>query len=201
MQKIIASLIVVISLCSVFPTDANAAVSPVSLGIVPPVQFPAEDFTITGLRLSALYGEQRNMYGLDFGLLGNITLQDFTGLAVSGVFNSTIGSTNIIGLQLAGLTNINKSRTRVYGIQAAIGMNSNEADAQIVGLQLSLVNQGPHMVVYGAQFGVYNVAQDVYGFQFGLINRADSLHGIQIGLLNFNATGMFAVSPIINVGF
>ncbi len=141
------------------------------------------------------------MYGLDFGIGGNITEQEFTGLAISGLFNYTKGSTTVLGLQAAGLTNINTSKTRVYGLQMALGMNYNTADTEVVGFQVAAVNQGSHTKVFGAQLGIYNEAMDVYGFQIGLINVANSLHGIQIGLLNFHKTGTFAVSPIINIGF
>jgi hypothetical protein len=33
------------------------------------------------------------------------------------------------------------------------------------------------------------------------VNDADDLHGIQIGLANFHRTGLFYVSPVLNVGF
>lgn len=180
---------------------AHAAVSPLSVSIVPPVEFPPEDFSITGARLSVLYGHHRNMYGLDLGVLGNITDQDFTGIAVSGVFNNTRGTTNILGLQLAGLTNINTNKTNVYGLQAALGMNYNTAESRVIGLQLSLVNWSPFTTIDGLQLGVYNKARAVYGLQIGLVNDCENLHGIQIGLVNFNHAGPFVVSPILNVGF
>ncbi|HVK60474.1 MAG TPA: hypothetical protein VM432_02940 [Bdellovibrionales bacterium] len=201
MTKIISIALILAAVVSMVPAKAHAAVSPVSVTILPPVMFPPNDFTITGLRMSLLYGKQRNIYGLDLGVLGNITEQDFTGIGISGLFNATTGTTNIIGLQLAGLTNINTSKTRVYGLQLALGMNYNGADTEVNGIQFSLANHGPHTKIYGAQLGIYNKAQDVYGFQIGLVNVADSLHGIQIGLLNFHHKGTFAVSPIINMGF
>lgn len=178
-----------------------AAVTPLSVGIMPPLQFPSDDFTITGLRLSLLYGHHRNFYGLDFGVIGNITEQDFTGLSVSGIFNKTEGSTTILGLQFAGLTNVNTSNTTVVGLQAALGMNYNSAEASVVGVQFALINQSPFTDVYGLQLGVYNRAKEVYGFQIGLINSTDNLHGVQIGLINFHNQGTVSVSPLLNIGF
>ena len=35
--------------------------------IVPPVEFPGHDFDVTGLRASVLWGNQRNVYGIDLG--------------------------------------------------------------------------------------------------------------------------------------
>ncbi|MNS86713.1 hypothetical protein D3C72_1206240 [compost metagenome] len=182
-------------------TPAQAAISPVSISVAPPVQFPPNDFAITGVRASALWGKHRNVYGIDVGLLGNITEQTFTGLAVSGLFNRTMGTTTITGLQLAGLTNINTSKTRVFGLQAALGANINTAESSVAGLQLALANISDHTSIYGVQAGLYNKAKEVYGFQIGLINVTDNLHGIQIGLVNFNKSGPFAISPVLNVGF
>jgi hypothetical protein len=181
--------------------QAHAAISPLSVSVVPPVQFPPADFTITGARLSLIYGKQRDIYGLDLGVIGNVTELTFTGAAVSGLFNITHGTTTVIGLQAAGGANINTNKTRVIGLQIAAGLNLNEAESSIAGLQLALANLSPHTRVYGAQVGVYNKAQDVYGLQIGVVNVANSLHGIQIGLLNYNVTGTLAVSPILNAGF
>lgn len=181
---------------------ANAAITPLSVGIVPPVQFPKDDFSITGLRLSVLWGRHRDLYGLDFGALGNITEQDFVGSSFSGVFNATHGPTRVIGVQFAGAANINTNKTSIYGTQLTLGINSNTAAATIAGLQFALLaNLSPNTVVYGAQLGLYNQAQEVYGIQIGLVNFTKSLHGIQIGLLNINTTGLFALSPLLNIGF
>ncbi|MGE0525522.1 MAG: hypothetical protein AB7G93_06195 [Bdellovibrionales bacterium] len=180
---------------------AHAALSPLSVGIVPPVQFPPSDFSVTGARVSLVYGKHRDLYGLDLGVIGNITQQSFVGLGVSGLYNITRGSTTILGLQLAGAANINSNKTHVYGAQIALGVNSNTAASSLTGIQFALANLSTHTDIYGVQVGVYNRAQSVYGFQIGLVNVAKSLHGIQIGLVNFHQTGLFAVSPVINIGF
>ncbi len=178
---------------------AHAAVSPVSITLVPPLQFPAQDFAITGARISLLFGHQRNMYGLDLGVIGNITDQDFSGIGISGIFNATHGTTH--GIQLAGLANYNTNKTTIVGLQAAIGANINTAAAEVYGLQLAAANICDHTDINGFQVGIINRAQTVRGLQIGLINTVNSLHGVQIGLVNFNHTGMFSVSPIINIGF
>lgn len=180
---------------------ADSAVTPLSIGLVPPLQFPSDEYTITGLRLSALWGRHRNVYGIDLGLLGNVTDQNFSGLAASGVLNMTGGNVTILGLQLAGLANINSNKAQIYGLQIALGLNQNSAESSLVGLQIAVANISSFTDIYGAQLGIYNTAKDVYGFQFGLINRAVNLHGIQIGLLNFHHKGVVGVSPILNIGF
>jgi hypothetical protein len=184
------------------PPAAVAAFTPLSVNIVPPVQFPSNEFSVTGLRVSALWGSHRDLFGIDVGLIGNVTETRFVGLAVAGGFNATHGETTVLGAQLAGVANVNTNKTRVYGAQLALGFNANEAEDAVVGIQAALLaNQSPFTSLYGIQLGLYNRAGDVYGVQFGLVNVATSLHGIQIGLLNFNQKGLFPVSPLLNVGF
>jgi hypothetical protein len=165
------------------------------------VQFPPSDFGVTGVRTSLLWGNHRDVYGLDFGLIGNVTQQDFVGVGLSGIFNMTRGTTRAIGIQGAGITNINLNKTYVYGVQLSALLNYNEAESVLSGLQLSLVNVSKFMNIWGVQAGIYNQAQEVYGLQIGLVNVAKNLHGLQVGLINFNHGGTFAVSPLLNVGF
>lgn len=201
MIKIICALCIFAT--SLFGPLAQAAfVSPLSVNIAPPVQFPPSDFNVIGVRASVLWGRHRDVAGIDVGLLGNITDQSFTGLSVSGLFNYTKGSTRALGLQFAGLTNINTSKTQVFGLQFALGANYNQAASTVAGFQIAgLANVAPFTDIYGFQIGLYNRAKDVYGLQIGLVNVADNLHGVQIGLVNFNKKGPFAISPILNVGF
>ncbi len=181
--------------------SAYAFSSPLSVGIVPPIQFPTSDFSVTGVRASVLWGRHRDMYGIDVGLLGNVTEQEFVGIALSGGFNYTSGNTTAIGGQISGLGNFNTNKTDVYGVQAAGLLNKNDAASSVNGLQIAVANLAPHTVVRGVQAGIYNRALAVYGFQIGLVNRADNLHGLQIGLINFHHKGTFAVSPFLNFGW
>ena len=202
MSKIILALIAVSSCLFSSKVFASSSISPIAVGIVPPIQFPSDEFTITGLRTSILWGRHRDMYGLDFGVLGNITDQTYTGIGVSGAFNMTHGQATIIALQAAGLLNMATQKMEVYGLQVAGGLNMLQAESKVVGIQAAiLANISPNTNIYGLQVGLYNRARAVYGFQIGLVNFTKDLHGIQIGLINFNETGIFGVSPIINVGF
>lgn len=181
--------------------SALAFNSPVSLGLAPPVQFPTKEFSVTGVRVSGLWGRHRDVYGLDFGLLGNVTDQDFVGLGVSGLFNLTNGTTTAIGLQAAGLANVNTKNADIYGFQIAGLLNQNIGSATVNGIQFAAVNLSDHTVIRGAQIGIYNKALSVYGFQIGVVNVCENLHGLQIGLANFHHKGLFVVSPILNVGW
>lgn len=161
-----------------------SSATPLGLGIVPPVQFPPSNFDVKGLRLSLIYGVNRKVYGIDVGLIGNMTNQYSSGTAIAGIFNYNRGNSTIVGAQIAGLANINKEDGSVYGVQASLGANLSKFTD-----------------IHGAQIGLYNTARHVYGLQLGLVNRAANLHGLQIGLANFNDEGPFRVSPLINFGF
>lgn len=182
-------------------SESRAALSPVGLAIVPPVQFPGHDFSIVGLRASVLWGNQRNVYGIDVGAVGNMTDGQNTGLSVSGLFNYNKGATTAILLQGAGFGNFNVGKAQVYGVQLAGVMNQNRAESTIGGVQAALLNLGPYTNIRGVQIGLYNRAHDVAGFQIGIVNETDFLHGIQIGLVNFYHQGTLSVAPILNVGF
>jgi hypothetical protein len=192
---------IVVAAAILFTSHAHAFFSPLSVGILPPIQFPPSDFSITGARISLLWGHHRDIYGLDLGVLGNVTDQEFTGIGIAGITNITHGTTKAIGLQLAGVANVNTNKTSVYGAQVALGLNYNTASSSVAGLELALINLAPNTDIYGLQLGLYNKALSVYGFQIGLVNVTSSLHGVQIGLINFNHTGFFTVSPFLNVGF
>jgi hypothetical protein len=199
MEKIIrVALIICAFLCI---SQAKAAVSPLGIAIIPPLQFPGGESSVAGLNVSALWGEHRHVYGLSFGVLGNISEQDFGGLAISGLFNRNLGMTTIVGLQAAAITNINTQKTSVVGLQIAL-VNSNTATSSVVGFEIGpIANLSPHTSIYGFQLGIFNQAEEVYGFQIGLINHVTMMHGLQIGLLNFNDKGLFSVCPILNFGF
>ena len=198
MKTLFRSLLIALALGCL--QQAHAFNTPLSVNIIPPVQFPSSGYSVTGLRASALWGHHRDVLGLDLGLIGNVTDQRFVGLAVSGLFNQTGGDTTILPLQAAVGANLNSKKTNVYGVQLAM-LNKNDAESSLVGLGLGLANISPNMMIAGLQVGLYNKARSVYGLQIGIINQTTDLHGIQVGLLNFASNGPFAVSPILNVGF
>ena len=179
---------------------AYGFVSPIGLSVVPPVQLPKENFAVAGIRLDLIWGIQQNVYGIDVGTLVNSTLQNSVGIQAVGGMNLNRGNTTIIGLQVAGIANINIGKTYLFGIQAGL-YNENKGESFGYGVQVGAINLCDHMKLVGLELGLYNKAFEVYGFQIGLINSVEDLHGIQIGLLNFNNRGLFAVAPILNIGF
>lgn len=192
-----------LSLSALISVPAMAAISPIGLSIIAPVQFPTEDVGITGIRANLLWGRHRDVFGLDVGGIGNTTTLNFSGLVqAAGVFNYNVGSSNVLGIQAAGITNINVNKSHIYGVQVALGINNNSAESTLVGLQAAAIaNYSPFTKVVGVQVGLYNKARTVYGLQIGLINVTENLHGFQIGLVNVFKNGLFALSPMVNFGF
>lgn len=176
--------------------------SPAASGLFPPLQYPKKEDTVIGLRVSPGWARHAKMYGADFGLIGNITDNDFVGTAFAGGFNITSGNALILFTQMAGVTNTNLGKTNIVGIQLAFGYNYSASTTNVFGGQFSLIgNFGAKTNVYGIQFGLYNEAESVYGFQLGLVNRTKNLAGIQVGLLNYVEKGWLSFFPVINVGF
>lgn len=185
-----------------FSSSALAAMtSPLGLSIFPPLQFPAQNFNVTGARVNLLWGSHNNVYGFDVGALGNITAHEMAGIQIGGLFNVNNGETTAVGLQLAGGANINVNKAHVVGVQAAGIMNQNRAESSALGMIVSLLNLTEHTKITGMEIGLVNIAREVYGFQIGLVNKVQNLHGLQIGLLNINTQGLFSVSTILNAGF
>lgn len=197
MKNLILAFVSVLlcSLSSMAETD-----SPIAGGIFPPFQFPAMDQTVYGLRMSPGFAVNKNVYGLDLGLVGNVTTSDFIGTSLSGGFNVTSGKALIFLTQLAGIANHNSGTAHIIGIQIALGYNYASSNNNVYGLQAALANLGSN-TIYGVQFGLYNVAETVYGFQIGFINKTKNLRGMQIGLLNFSDDGGFSFFPVLNIGF
>ena len=148
-RNFFAVIFLAVGIFGSLPAAAVGNTSPIGVDLFPPLQFPSSEFEITGLRLSVV-GKNKGVSGLDVGLLGNITDQSFTGLAISGLFNYNKTSADIIGLQLAGIANINGIDSALYGVQVGLFNKVNK--------------------VYGLQLGLINVAKELHGVQIGLIN-------------------------------
>ena len=167
----------------------------------PDAQLVAETEDISGVRLE-IYGENRNVTGLDIGFV-NSTTGNFTGVGgVFALYNFVGGTTT--GIQW-GL--VNGTEGAVLGWQGGF-INVN--DAKLTGLQTGFLNYNDSETadLSGLQLGCVNIAKHVYGIQFGFINYAETLQGVQIGLWNQVSSrdwGQFAplpkVFPFINVGF
>jgi hypothetical protein len=182
-------------------SSGGSATLPVTFNLVPGAQVAKTESTVVGIRVSGVYGENKNMIGLDVGILGNVTSDTFGGAAVAGLFNKTGKMAVVTLFQVAGLTNINSGKAYIYGFEFAGLVNTVGDEGSIWGAQIAgLTNYAPKTDVHGLQLGLVNRARKVHGFQIGAVNIADSLSGIQLGLLNINHHGI-PFMPVINIGF
>lgn len=148
----------------------------VMLSVCSPGQLPAPTSSIYGGRLSLIYGECHELYGLDLGVTGYVR-ERLCGAQLNGLWSGV--GTDMAGLQVGAV---------------------NTVDGYGAGLQVGAMNFLTEL--YGCQIGLSNVAfRDVYGCQIGLVNVADSLYGCQIGLLNFCTDRNWSFWPIINIGW
>ena len=145
------------------------------LSVLSPGELPQPSSIIHGGRLSVIYGECRELYGLDIGVTGYVRERMY-GAQINGLW-SGVG-------------------TDVAGFQAGI---VNTVEGYFAGLQLGLMNFSGDM--YGWQLALSNYAGSAYGLQIGLVNVADSLYGCQIGLLNYSLDRDWTFWPFINVGW
>ena len=134
--------------------------------------FPAET-KVMGLRLNLARGDNRDVTGLDLGLVGKAERMDAIQLNLA----------NLVGAEFTGI---------------AVGLFNQMGS--VAGLQAGLFNNAAHDMA-GFQFGLFNIADDAAGFQIGLINRTVSLRGLQIGLINLNEDGPVTFFPFLNAAF
>lgn len=201
MKKSSSSLLVVLMLLmfSLKVARADDYIGP-GVALIPEIQAPEPDHEVTS-RFSWIYGRNKGVYGLDIGLVGNITDKFFLGTALTLGFNATRAKAVIVGFQFAGLANWNAGNTYVNGFQASLGVNYNKGDGYVAGVQLAPVNIAPKTNIVGLQAGLFNRSEKVYGFQIGIYNETESLYGVQLGLLNVHRKGMIKYFPILNIGF
>ncbi len=118
--------------------------SPIQVALFNPVQIAPETNSITGLRLSILYGKNANVNGLDVGLV-----------------NVTTG--NQLGLQY-GVVGINEGNFNGWQDNFVSIIKGN-----LTGLQTGAVNYTGGKAT-GLQIAIVNYAATMNGLQLGLIN-------------------------------
>ena len=116
------------------------------LSVFSPGQLPAPSSTIYGGRLSLIYGDCHELYGVDFGVTGAVR-ERMNGAQFNLLWNGV--GTDMGGFQL--------------GV-------ANTVEGYFAGLQLGLVSVADEL--YGCQIGLVNVATHLYGCQIGLLNFA-----------------------------
>ncbi|MFP4687399.1 MAG: LA_2272 family surface repeat-containing protein [bacterium] len=138
---------------------AAAGESWLGIAVFNPVQYPDQSFSVRGLRVNAIYANNKNLSGVDLGLYYNHLKGDLNGFQLS-LYNKVEGGGS--GLQLGAV---------------------NDIGSNFSGVQLGLANFSAKYQK-GVQLGIYNCGGHVSGLQLGVLNKAKSLHGLQIGLFN-----------------
>ncbi len=122
---------------------ANAQGKPIQLALFNPIQIVPENESISGFRLSLLYGCNKNMTGFDWGLV-------------------TRTSGNLLGVQWGFVGLVDGSSE---GWQSNAVSITNGA---FKGLQMGIYTSANH--VNGVQFGLINSTGSMKGIQLGLLN-------------------------------
>ena len=118
------------------------------LSVFSPGQLPEPSSTICGGRLSLIYGDCHELYGLDLGTAGSV--REYMGGAQLNLLWNDVG-------------------TDFGGLQCGV---VNSVEGYAAGLQLGLVNVSGDL--YGCQLGLVNVTENLYGCQLGLLNFTTS---------------------------
>ncbi len=168
---------------------------PIAIGIIPPLQMPAENWDVVGIRLNLLAGRHNNVAVIDIGTLANLSLGKVTGIEVAGLWNQV--NQDLKGIQVSGIAN--RVCGDMTGLQVA-GITNYNGAAEIIGLQIAAVNinQGE---TTGLQFGIFNQAESMSGVQIGIFNLANNFYGMQLGLCNLIRQSPLPFMVFLNFGF
>ncbi|MBR7180972.1 MAG: hypothetical protein IKD42_05105 [Kiritimatiellae bacterium] len=195
MQKTAFAAVLAVSCASValakdFYGDVDHPVTPLTVAVADPVQFPFNNWKTYGLRLNIFDGRSFSVRGVDLGLVG-MTQNDFRGVSACTA-NWVEG--DMYGIQLGCLGNVVNGYT--WALQASGIINYNQS--AFSGLQMSLINFNSALfgfqagllnwdrgICYGLELGGVNVNDnEFHGWTVGAINYSERLFGTQIGLVN-----------------
>jgi hypothetical protein len=112
---------VIVILLSVFAFSAHAAEwTPFQLSLVKPVQLFPEETKVEGLRLNLIYGVNKEVTGLDLGIVNEVT-GTTKGVQAAYILGGNI-SRDLYGAQIVyGLGGVNVASGQANGLQIAAG--------------------------------------------------------------------------------
>lgn len=171
-----------------FAASSAKAEAPFQFGVfAPDIQLVDAGEDIRGLRINFIYGENRNVAGLDLGIV-NSTTGDATGFAWGPGIGLVDG--DAVGVQWHWL--YARTEGEFTGWQSAF-LLSRIGGGGSSGLQTSPINLVDSDFT-GLQLGLFNRADTVKGLQLGFVNWAETLDGgLQIGFVNH--AGNSDISP------
>ena len=139
-----ALLTLVILALVVVATPAMAQKKPIQLSLFSPIQIVPETYSISGIRLSLIYGKNTSVSGLDWGL----------------VTQTTSGMSKGVQLGLVALADANFTGFQYNFVNSVRG--------NFEGFQWGFVNYAKN--ANGFQLGFVNYAGRLKGLQIGLVN-------------------------------
>lgn len=142
-MRTISGILLIGCLVAISASPANAQGKPIQLALVNPVQIVPETESISGLRLSLIYGRNANVSGFDWGLVTSTT-GNFTGVQW-GLVGMVDGDFEGWQHNLVSITN-----------------------GSFKGLQMGAYNSANY--VNGLQLGLFNSVGSMKGVQIGLLN-------------------------------
>jgi hypothetical protein len=143
MKYALTLLMIVLFLVS-FSAPAAAQSKPVQLALFNPIQIHPETSSISGIRLSLIYGKNTSVTGVDLGLINQTTNGESVGW-----------QWGILGL----------NQDKFTGLQSSF---VNLTDRYSEGVMFGFYNYAGNM--NGVQIGFINNAGSMKGLQIGLIN-------------------------------
>ena len=190
----------------------------IMMSVYSPGELPGPSSVIHGGRLSLIYGECRELYGLDISVTGSVRERMY-GAQLGLILNyvdvaagyqrsfANFVEHEFYGLQDGAWNHAAEGYGAQHGIVNTAGYFSGHQSAlainwadEVYGFQSAgLWNHATDG--FGMQHGFVNTADYFCGFQLGFFNWAEDLDGLQIGLVNVVANQAVPVLPFINIGF
>ncbi len=178
------------------------ASNPVMLSLPGHNNFPEGSDSVSGARLSLLYGEAQDVKGLNLSILGISEVENFTGLDLGWFFGASKVNNEFKGV---GLSFVNWHEGHDTGANIAFVNMVNDVNGVNLGgvnytrgvsnINIGLVNFNEYESLIDIGFVNYSAYTT---FQIGLVNATKNLDGLQVGLVNYAENGIFPVLPLVN---
>ena len=166
----------ILCLCLILCSTPALADTGFQLGI-PAVNVPS-DPSVSGMRVSFLYGKNQRTNGLDLGLLSLSETSNFSGVALVAGISKVTGEMS----SAACFSLVNYHTGSDSGVNAAFINLLNEAPGAFTTGFITIAT-GTTMVDLGgvnmsqsstAQIGFVNITKEIKSFQFGFLNMAEN---------------------------
>jgi len=157
---------------------------------------------VTGARLSLLYGEARNVKGLNVSVLGISEVENFTGLEFDWFFGANRVKNEFKGVALGWVnwhegqdTGVNIGFVNFVNNVNGVNLGGFNYSQGVTKINVGLVNVGLYESLVDIGFVNYSESTT---FQIGLVNATKNLDGLQVGIINYAENGIFPVLPLVN---